>query len=129
VLLSTGDVQVMYRGELEQVVEPEYVRPGNAGAFVNGAATGYLYVAVQDGENSRVVAFDRRGGAAYQLLLPIGFTTGDVNVMEPFDGLQDVVVDEATGTLYIINDDAIWTGRYSLPPLEAAPSGTPPPDQ
>jgi len=127
VLLDEGAVQVMYRGELQSTVEPQYVQPGNAAALVDGAATGYLYVAVTDEDGGRVVAFDRNGAAAYQLLLPIGFTTGDVNVAAPFQGLQDIVVDEATGTLYVVNGDAIWTARYSLPAL--ATPGTPRPDQ
>jgi hypothetical protein len=38
-------------------------------------------------------------------------------VTEPFDDIQDVIVDESTGTIYIINADAIWTARYSLPEL------------
>jgi hypothetical protein len=127
VLLDSGEVQVMYRGELESSVQPKYVEPGIAEAIVDGAATGYLYVAVMDGDNSRVVAFDRNGGTAYQLLLPAGFTTGDAEVAVPFDNLQDIVVDEATGTLYIVNGDAIWTARYSLPPLESTAPGTPAP--
>lgn len=128
VLLDSGDVQVMYRGELESTIEPRYVQPGSAGALVDGMATGYLYVAIADEDGSRIVAFDRQGDAAYQLLLPRGFTTGDVNVAEPFDGVQDIVVDEETGTLYIVNEDAIWTARYSLPPLERVTPGTPAPD-
>lgn len=126
VLLTSGRVEVMYRGELRTTIDPKYVQPGNAGAFVDGAATGYLYVAVTEDDTGRVVAFDRNGGAAYQLLLPVGFTTGDARVAEPFDDLQDIVVDEATGTLYIINGDAIWTARYSLPPLETVDPATPP---
>lgn len=130
VLLDTGEVQVMYRGELESAVEPRHVDPGSAGALVDGASTGYLYVAIadEDAGNSRIVAFDPNGDTAYQLLLPRGFTTGNVNVAEPFDDVQDIVVDEGTGTLYIVNGDAIWTARYSLPPLETSVPGTPAPD-
>lgn len=127
VLLASGEVQVMYRGELASSVQPQYAQPGAAEAIVDGTATGYLYVAIMDEANSRVVAFDRNGGTAYQLLLPIGFTTGDAEVAAPFEGLQDIVVDEATGTLYIVNGDAIWTARYSLPPLETSDPGTPAP--
>ncbi len=130
VLLETGAVQVMYRGELQTTVEPQYVQPGDAEALVDGAATGYLYVAVtdEDEDTGRIVAFDRDdGAAAYQLLLPIGFTTGDVNVAPPFQGVQDIVVDEATGTVYIVNGDAIWTARYSLP--DRSTPGTPGHDQ
>lgn len=130
VLLETGEVQVMYRGELESSVNPKYVDTGTAGALVDGASTGYLYMAIaeEDAGDSRIVAFDPNGDMAYQLLLPRGFTTGDVDVAEPFDTVQDVVVDEATGTLYIVNGDAVWTARYSLPPLESTSPGTPAPD-
>ncbi len=129
VLLDSGEVQVMYRGELESSVEPAYVQPGSAEAIVDGATTGYIYVAIMDRDDSRVVAFDRNGKTAYQLRLPAGFTTGDAEVAKPFEGLQDIVVDEATGTLYIVNDDAIWTARYSLPPLESPTPGTPAPQR
>lgn len=128
VLLDSGEVEVMYRGELEPSIEPGYVKPGSAEALVDGAATGYLYVAISEEDKSRIVAFDRNGDTAYQLLLPRGFTTGDINVAEPFEDVQDIVVDEATGTLYIVNGDAIWTARYSLPPLESTAPGTPAPD-
>jgi hypothetical protein len=40
-------------------------------------------------------------------------------------------VDESTGTIYIINADAVWTTRYSLPALpeeetDGDPTGTEP---
>jgi hypothetical protein len=67
---------------------------------------------------------DREGGHVSQLALPAGFSTGDADVLPPFDELQDIGVDEETGTLYLINGDAVWTARYSLPPLPS-PEGTP----
>jgi hypothetical protein len=38
--------------------------------------------------------------------------------------VQEIIVDESTGTIYIINGDGIWTARYSLPELPAdSPTG------
>jgi hypothetical protein len=119
VLLDDGTIQVMLRGDLDQVLEPAYVEPDLATALSGPGGSGYLYavVNVEDSDDGRIVAFDTEGQNAVQLRLPIGFTTGDVDVRMPFDGVQDVIVDESTGTIYIINADAIWTTRYSLPAL------------
>ena len=125
VLLQDGQVLALLRGEQESVMDPPYVTPGNAESLVNGAATGYTYIALTEGAESRIVAFDQLGTAAYQLKLPIGFTTADVNVRAPFDGLQDVVVDESSGTIFIVNGDGVWTARYSLPPLPDRGAATP----
>ncbi len=123
VLLDDGTVQVMLRGDLSDVLEPAYIEPDVAIALAGPGGSGYLYevVSVEDTDDGRIVAFDTNGQNAVQLRLPIGFTTGDVDVRMPFDGVQDVIVDESTGTIYIINADAVWTTRYSLPdlPVEA----------
>jgi len=129
VLLKNGRVLLLFRGELTSTLEPQYVETGTSESIVNGAATGYTYISVTDGDNSRIVAFDQQGSAAYQLRLPMGFSTNDVSVRAPFDGLQDVVVDESTGTFFIINGDAIWTARYSLPTLPERDSAMPEPGQ
>jgi hypothetical protein len=131
VLLDDGTIQVMFRGDLQSVIEPPYVEPDSATALVGRGGTGYLYegVEVEDSSDGRIVAFDVNGQNAVQLMLPIGFTTGDVEVRMPFDGVQDVIVDESTGTIYIINADAIWTTRYSLPALpDTGDDATPVPD-
>ena len=125
VLRQDGQVLALLRGEQESVLDPPYVASGNAESLVNGAATGYTYIALTEGAESRIVAFDQLGTAAYQLKLPIGFTTGDVNVRPPFDELQDVVVDESSGTIFLVNGDGIWTARYSLPPLPDRNLATP----
>jgi hypothetical protein len=138
VLLDDGTVQQMYLGDRSAEIEPPFVDNDKAVALVGRGDTGYLYEAVEPEENGdgRIVAFDLEGENAVQLKLPIGFSTGDVNVSEPFDTIQDVIVDESTGTIYIINADGIWTARYSLPALpeqdvagdetpEADPDATP----
>ncbi len=126
VLLEDGTVQQMYQGDLRTEIMPDYVAPDVAEALVGRGGSGYLYqaVAVDIGDDGRIVAFDLEGNHAVQLKLPIGFSTGDANVREPFDGVQDVIVDESTGTIYIINADAIWTARYSLPELPKEESTT-----
>jgi hypothetical protein len=119
VLLGDGTVMEMFQGDPKAEIVPPYVEPDMAEALVGRVNTGYLYqaVSVEDGDEGRIVAFDIEGRNAVQLKLPIGFTTGDANVRDPFDGIQDVIVDESTGTIYIINADGIWTARYSLPTL------------
>ena len=119
VLLDDGTIQPMYLGDLDTEIVPPYVETDVAMALVGGAGSGYLYEAVEteSGDGGRIVAFDLEGENAAQLRLPMGFSTGDANVLEPFDGIQDVIVDESTGTLYIINADGIWTARFSLPEL------------
>ncbi len=125
ILLDDGTIQQMYLGDLDEEVEPSYIEPDTAVALVGQVGSGYLYEAVEDeaGDDGRIVAFDLEGGNAAQLRLPMGISTGDANVLAPFDGVQDVIVDESTGTVYIINADGIWTARYSLPPLPEAPNG------
>lgn len=128
VLLEDGRVLTMRRGA--QVAsfdlpgfDPETETPL---AIVGGPMTGYLYVAVVDDQgDGRVIAVDREGGHMSQLELPAGFSTGESDVLPPFDNLQDIAVDEASGTLYLVSGDAVWTTRYSLPPLPV-PAGTPP---
>lgn len=127
VLLQDGRVLTMLRGAQDSsfdlpTFDEEREQPL---AIVGGPMTGYLYVAVVDDEgHGRVIAMDREGGHVSQLELPAGFSTGSTEVMPPFDDLQDIGVDEASGTLYLINGDGVWTVRYSLPPLPM-PEGTP----
>jgi hypothetical protein len=127
VLLSDGRVLTMNRGaQVASIDIPDIdLETEEPLAIVGGPMTGYIYIAVVDNQgHGRVIAMDREGGHVSQLALPIGFSTGDVDVLPPFDDLQDIAVDEETGTLYLINGDAVWTARYALPPL-AAPGATP----
>ncbi len=131
VLLDDGTIQEMYLGDLASDIQPPYIDQDTAVALVGRSGSGYVYEAVEteSGDGGRIVAFDLEGQNAAQLRLPMGFSTGDANVLEPFDGIQDVIVDESTGTLYIINGDGIWTARFSLPelPAELTPDATPMP--
>ncbi len=120
-LLDDGTVQTMYLGDLASDVQPNYIGEDRAISLVGQGASGYLYQAVvgEDNEDGRIVAFDSEGQNAVQMKLPIGFSTASVDVAEPFEGIQDVIVEESTGTIYIINADGIWTARFSLPDLPA----------
>lgn len=124
VVLDSGEVLTFFRGSVSGRVTPSYIDDGTVVAITNGPATGYLYVAVVDGNQGKIVAFDRTGEYVYQLELPSDFTTGGLSVKQPFEGLQDFVVDENSGTIYLVNGDAVWTANYELPPLPNA-GGTP----
>jgi hypothetical protein len=129
VLLTDGQV-VTYRSglELDRFDLPGFdLEKDVPKAIVSGSATGYLYVAVEDENgNGRIIASDREGNNLTVLELPVGFNTGDADVLEPFEDLQDIVVDEESGTLYLINGDAVWSFTYILPALPiATPEATP----
>jgi hypothetical protein len=120
-LIEDGTMQLLRLGDLQGSVTPDYVGDDRAVSLVGRGGLGYLYemVLAEDSEDARIVAFDLSGENAVQLRLPIGFSTGDANVAAPFDGVQEIIVEESTGTIYIINADGIWTARYSLPELPA----------
>ncbi|MGN6033214.1 MAG: hypothetical protein ACTHQE_16295 [Thermomicrobiales bacterium] len=124
VVLDSGEVLTFFRGSVSGRVTPSYIGDGKVVAITNGAATGYLYVAVVDGNQGKIIAFDKTGEYVYQLELPSDFTTGGLSVKQPFEGLQDFVVDENSGTIYLVNGDAVWSANYELPPLPNA-GGTP----
>ncbi|MGC4191794.1 MAG: hypothetical protein QM589_11640 [Thermomicrobiales bacterium] len=124
VVLDSGEVLTFFRGAVSGRVTPSYIDGGKVVAIANGPATGYLYVAVVDGNQGKIVAFDQTGKYVYQLALPSDFSTGGLSVKQPFEGLQDFVVDENSGTIYLVNGDAVWSANYQLPPLPTA-AGTP----
>jgi len=133
VLLKDGRILTFYLGDIVSDIAPSTLM-GTKGDevrnIVNGSATGYLYVSVVNGTDGRVVAFDRKGENQYQLELPAGFSTQGIDVMAPFEGLQTITVDEDSGTIYLVNGDAIWSARYELPALaqpKATPAATPQP--
>lgn len=125
VLLEDGQVVTLRSGlEINRFDLPNFdPEKERAVALVSGPATGYIYMAVVDKDgNGRVIATDREGGHVVELHLPIDWSNAGSGHQAPFAGLQDVVVDEQAGRLYLINGDAVWSLDYSLPPL---PSATP----
>jgi len=129
VLLNDGTVVKYRQGNIDAtdpIVMTEHLTLADGESvksIVTGPATGYLYVAITDGKNGRIVAFNPTTGDGYQLELPAGFSTDGVGVKAPFQDLQTIAIDEDAGTVYIVNGDAIWSARYSLP-SDATP-GTP----
>lgn len=128
VLLDNGSSQAEVLTYLKGDLDERQDIPGISGAeprsILIGPGTRLLYVAVQQGEDGWVVVFDSASEAFWQLRLPADFSVDEANVSEPFAGLQDVAIDENTGTLYIVNDDAVWTAQYQLP---VSTDGTPTP--
>ncbi len=127
VVLDNGEILTYLQGDLEERQDVPYTETGEPQSIVIGAGSGLLYIAMQDDQEGWIVVFDPESGDAWQLRLPAGISTGDANVSEPFAGLQDVAINESTGMVYLVNDDAVWTARYSLP-AEARDSGAPTPE-
>lgn len=129
VLLDNGsepaEVLTYLKGDLEDRQEVPRASGATPKSILIGAGTRLLYVALQDGEEGWIVVFDTESGESWELRLPAGFSADEANVSEPFAGLQDVAIDENSGTLYIVNDDAVWTAQYQLP---VDPAGTPTPE-
>lgn len=128
VLLEDGQV-ITYRSGLEihRFDLPGFdFRTQDPKGIIVGPTTRYVYVVVEDEDGGgRVIATDSQGENPVILELPIGFSVGGADVMEPFESVQAIVVDEPTGTLYIINGDAVWSFQYTLPVLETDPGATP----
>ncbi len=127
-LLGDGRILTFYLGDIVSDISPSALtssKDDQVRNIVNGSATGYLYVSVVNGTDGRVVAFDRKGEHQYQLELPAGFSIEGIDVMAPFEGLQTITVDEDSGTIYLINGDAIWSARYELPALAQPATATP----
>lgn len=128
VLLEDGQVVTLRSGlEISRFELPGFDLENEVPvAIVSGPATGYIYSAVENEDGGgRVIATDAEGNHAVILELPIDFSTGNADVLDPFKNVQDIVVDEDSGTLYIINGDAIWSFEYTLPALPGDPSATP----
>lgn len=128
VLLDNGtasdEVLVYRQGDLIDRHTVPYAGEGIPTALLIGSGTGLLYVAMQEGDDGWIVVFDTTSDNAWQLRLPADFSVTDTGVSAPFADLQDIVIDESTGSLYIVNDDAVWTARYQLP---VDTTGTPTP--
>jgi hypothetical protein len=121
---SPDEVLTYSQGDLKERVQVPYVGESKPASLLIGPATRYLYVAVTDGNDGAIVVFDGSSGDAWQLKIPADFSASDADVAAPFEGLQDIAVDEDAGTLYLVNEDAVWTAQYQLP-VDA--TGTPTP--
>ena len=130
VLLDNGtasdEVLVYRQGDLLDRYPVPYAEGGTPTSILIGTSTQFTYVAMQDGEDGWVVVFDTASDDAWQLQLSADFSISDAGVSAPFAGLQDVVIDESTGSLYIVNDDAVWTAQFELP-VEVTGTPTPQP--
>jgi hypothetical protein len=124
--ISPDEVLTYIQGDLATRTRVPYLNPETSRpiAVLLGPATQFLYVAAEDDAGGAVVVFDLEAEAAWQLRLPADFSVDDAGVASPFEGLQDVALDEYSGTLYLVNDDAVWTAQYQLP---VDPQGTPTP--
>lgn len=125
VVLGDGRLLTFNQGDLVSDITLPYFDDADPVALLSGVATGYLYVVVLDDEGGRIIATDQSGETAYQLQLPIGFDSDDAEVTAPFTGLQDVAIDEDTGTVYFINADAVWTSQFTLPEIPGQEPATP----
>jgi hypothetical protein len=120
---SPDEVFLYERGDLKERYTVPYGEDTTPSAVLIGPATQLIYVAVvEEGGDGKVVVFDPVSGEAWQLRLPADFSVSDADVAGPFEGLQDVAIDEDSGTLYLVNDDAVWTAQYQLP---VEPEATP----
>ncbi|MBA2289701.1 MAG: hypothetical protein H0V98_04900 [Chloroflexia bacterium] len=127
VLLESGEILTYLQGDLETRQDTPFIESGEPQSILVGSGTQLLYVAMQDGEDGWIVVLDPGSGNAWQLRLPADFSTEETGVSAPFAGLQDVAIDESSGTLFLVNEDAVWTAQYSLP-AEAQAGGTPTPE-
>ncbi len=126
--VSIDEVFVYARGDLDSRHEIPYAADTTPTAVLIGPATQLVYVAVQDESgNGAVIVFDPISGEGWQLRLPADISVGDADVAPPFEGLQDIAIDEDTGTLYLVNEDAVWTAQYQLP-VDTEGTPTPQPD-
>ncbi len=121
-LLGDGRIQTLFRGLLEATLVPAVSPPvTGAVALAGGPDTTALYLLDPGAEigttAGRVVRLSP-GGAARQLLPP-GPLAGEPNdpAAHVLARAHDLVVDEATGVVYLITDDELWRGV--LPAAEA----------
>ncbi len=124
---SPDEVLTYSQGDLKERVEVPYAGDSKPTSLLIGPATRYLYVAVKNGDDGAIVVFDGSSGDAWQLKIPADFSASEADVAAPFEGLQDIAVDEDSGTLYLVNEDAVWTAQYQLP-VDATGTPTPQPE-
>ncbi|HET8524749.1 MAG TPA: hypothetical protein VFL82_16080, partial [Thermomicrobiales bacterium] len=111
VLLADGTVQPYYRGAAEDAISITLQPALSSPRVLYGALdTAFLYVADKSGTPGRIVRFDRQGGKATQYLLPRSDEAGaDSEGIAPFATIDDFIVDEVTGMIYLISGDQIWS--------------------
>ncbi len=111
VLLADGTIQPYYRGAAQDPIVFTLQPALSSPRVLYGALdTAFLYVADKNGTPGRIVRFDRQGGQATQYLLPRSEEAGpDSEGTAPFATIDDFVVDEVTGMIYLISGDQIWS--------------------
>jgi DNA-binding beta-propeller fold protein YncE len=120
---SPDEVFLYERGDLKDRFTVPYGMDTTPSSLLIGPATALIYVAMTgEGGDGAVIVFDPVSGEAWQLKIPADFSVSDADVAGPFEGLQDIAIDEDSGTLYLVNDDAVWTAQYQLP---VEPEATP----
>jgi hypothetical protein len=111
VLLADGTIQPYYRGAAQDPITFTLQPALSSPRVLYGALdTAFLYVADKSGTPGRIVRFDRQGGQATQYLLPRSEEAGpEGEGTAPFATIDDFVVDEVTGMIYLISGDQIWS--------------------
>lgn len=113
---SPDEVFLYERGDLADRFVVPYGEEETPVVLLIGSGTQLLYVAVVDDDGGgKVIVLDPVSGEAWQLMVPADFSGADAGVAEPFDGLQDIAIDEDSGTIYLVNEDAVWTAQFQLP--------------
>jgi hypothetical protein len=111
VLLADGTIQPYYRGAAQDpialTVQPALSSPQQ---LYGGLDTAFLYVVDKSGTPGRIIRFDRQGGQTTQYLLPRSEDEGpEGDGIAPFATIDDFVVDEVSGMVYLISGDQIWS--------------------
>jgi hypothetical protein len=112
VLLDDGTIQSYYRGSADGTLSIE-VDPGlkNPAALFGGGANAYLYVA-DGGSGGRITRVDRNGEDVRQYLLPTDSPDGTAVA---FAAIEDFVVNEAVGIIYVLSGNQLWSATVPSP--------------
>ena len=111
VLVDDGRVLVFHRGALRSTLADQAPpAPANPVALFGQTDSRFLYEAAAGPDGGAIVRLDRDGGQAEQWLMP---ADGDPAVTRVLADVQDAVVDETTGVLYVVTRDALW--RVAIP--------------
>lgn len=118
VLLQNGQILSLYRGALQATLKLPVIPAMTQPIALYGAVdTNFLYIADAGSAASpgRIIRVNRDGGQIEQLMLP---DSSDANgpAAGALNGVRDLVVDERTGTIYFMTNDAVW--QASLPTIK-----------